>query len=381
MSVNEPIDKEIAKWQAAGVIDAETAARIRAFESQQASMERLRWPVLVALGLGGLVICAGVLLFVAAHWDQLSPGERFGVVLALTAVFPVAGAFAAPRFPALATTLFAIGTVTAGAGIFTTAQIFNLEEHWPNGILLWAIAALGGWILLRDWAQAAMLAILVPAWVASEWAVRTEHYQSPERILFAGVTCLAIAYFTIDHEKRETGTGKALVWIGGFAILPFTGLLAASGYDAALTLRGQEAIPYGTAAMGWAVALLAPLLFAYFMRGRKLLLNGVATLWVVLLALISNRGRLDHSVVIYLWLAIGAVGLIAWGMSERTKERVNVGVAAFALTVLGFYFSNVMDKLGRSASLIGLGVLLIAGGWAMERMRRRLVARLAEGGQ
>ena len=137
-------------------------------------------------GAGRIGDLRGVLLFVAAHWDQLSPGERFGVVLALTAIFPVAGAFAAPRFPALATTLFAIGTVTAGAGIFTAAQIFNLEEHWPNGILLWAIAALGGWILLRDWAQSAMLAILAPAWLASEWALRTEHYPGTERILLAG---------------------------------------------------------------------------------------------------------------------------------------------------------------------------------------------------
>src|ERR1700722_8963305 len=219
MSVNEPIEKAISKWQAAGVIDAETALRIRAFETRQDSMERLRWPVLVALGLGGLVICAGVLLFVAAHWDQLSPGERFSVVLALTAIFPILGAFAAPRFPALATTLFAIGTVTAGAGIFTSAQIFNLEEHWPNGILLWAIAALGGWLLLRDWAQSAMLAILAPAWLASEWSIRTNNYRYGDQILFAGLTCLSIAYFTADREKHDTGARKAFVWIGGIAIL------------------------------------------------------------------------------------------------------------------------------------------------------------------
>src|SRR5215813_5163676 len=187
MSVSEPIDKAISKWQAAGVIDGETAGRIRAFETQQGSMERLRWPVLIALGLGGLVICAGVLLFVAAHWDQLSPGDRFAVVLILTAVFPVLGAFAAPRFPALATTLFAIGTVTTGAGIFTSAQIFNIGEHWPNGIFLWALAAVGGWLLLRDWPQSAMLAILGPAWLASEWSVRTEHYQVSNEILLAGL--------------------------------------------------------------------------------------------------------------------------------------------------------------------------------------------------
>jgi hypothetical protein len=51
----------------------------------------------------------------------------------------------------------------------------------------------------------------------------------------------------------------------------------------------------------------------------------------------------------------------------------------FAATVLTFYSSQVMDKLGRSASLIGLGVLFLAGGWMLERARRRLVVR-ARGG-
>jgi uncharacterized membrane protein len=380
MSVNEPIEKAISKWQAAGVIDAETAVRIRAFETQQDSMERLRWPVLVALGLGGLVICAGVLLFVAAHWDQLSPGERFSVVLMLTAIFPVLGAFAAPRFPALATTLFAIGTVTAGAGFFTSAQIFNLEEHWPNGILLWTIAALGGWFLLRDWAQSAMLAILAPAWLASEWAVRTNRYQVGDEILLAGLTCLSIAYFTADREKQGSGARKALVLIGGIAILPMVAILVVSS-DAVFNHYNLAESSVGIEAIGWIVALGAPLVVAFYLRGQRSWLNGVAAIWVVLLGAIARHTSLEHSAGSYVWLAIGAVGLIAWGMTERVKDRVNVGVAGFALTVLGFYFSNVMDRLGRSASLVGLGLLLIAGGWGMERMRRRLVARLAEGTQ
>jgi hypothetical protein len=32
-----------------------------------------------------------------------------------------------------------------------------------------------------------------------------------------------------------------------------------------------------------------------------------------------------------------------------------------------------MDKLGRSLGLIGLGILFIAGGWALEKARRNLV--------
>jgi uncharacterized membrane protein len=35
-----------------------------------------------------------------------------------------------------------------------------------------------------------------------------------------------------------------------------------------------------------------------------------------------------------------------------------------------------MDKMGRSVSLIGLGVLLLLGGWLLERTRRRLVQQV-----
>jgi uncharacterized membrane protein len=55
---------------------------------------------------------------------------------------------------------------------------------------------------------------------------------------------------------------------------------------------------------------------------------------------------------------------------------VNLGVAAFALSVLFFYFDSFMDKLGRSASLLTLGIVCLAGGYALEVTRRRLMARM-----
>jgi uncharacterized membrane protein len=55
---------------------------------------------------------------------------------------------------------------------------------------------------------------------------------------------------------------------------------------------------------------------------------------------------------------------------------VNYAVVAFGLSVLWFYFSNMMDKLGRSCGLMGLGVLFLAGGWVLEQVRRRLIVDL-----
>ena len=73
-----------------------------------------------------------------------------------------------------------------------------------------------------------------------------------------------------------------------------------------------------------------------------------------------------------------SVGLIGWGVRERRAERVNLGVAGFALTATAFYFSNVMDKLGRSASLIGLGLLFLAAATCSSAARRRLLAEIRE---
>ena len=98
--------------------------------------------------------------------------------------------------------------------------------------------------------------------------------------------------------------------------------------------------------------------------------NAVALLWIVALV---NLRPLAGETSVYLWWAIGATALAAWGVWEARTERINLGAAIFGATVMAFYFSHVMDKLERSASLIGLGLLFLSGGWAIEHVRRRLV--------
>jgi uncharacterized membrane protein len=78
----------------------------------------------------------------------------------------------------------------------------------------------------------------------------------------------------------------------------------------------------------------------------------------------------------FAWWALGGVLLALWGTRDGRAERINLGAVLVAVTLIGFYFSEVFDKLGRSASLIGLGVLFLLGGWLLERLRRQLVERI-----
>jgi hypothetical protein len=134
--------------------------------------------------------------------------------------------------------------------------------------------------------------------------------------------------------------------------------------------RVAHPLPTGLAILGWATALGLPLAVGAALRPSNLVPLATAVAWATAGTLLASY----RGVAPYLWCAVLAVGVIAWGVHDRRAERINLGSAGFALTVLVFYLSDVMDRLGRSASLIGLGLLFLGGGYLLERTRRRLLA-------
>jgi uncharacterized membrane protein len=324
--------------------------------------------VRLTLGLGGLLLCAGLLLFVAAHWDALGPGTRFGLVLGTVAGLHLLAAASSGRWPALGATLHACGTVALGGGIFLSGQIFNLQEHWPGGLMLWALGAWAGWLLLRDWPQALLAALLTPAWLAGEWIATMERHHG-EAVLSAGLLLLSLVYLGARTGPEAGATRKALTWAGGIGVIPATLFVVASAH----AWRGPGNLSPLQLGIGAIVAVGGPLAVAWALHRRIPPALAAVAAWTAVGPLVAA----ERGVVPYLWAAILSVGLIAWGTTERRSERINLGVAGFALTVVVFYFSSVMDRLGRSASLIGLGLLFLGGGWALERARRRLVAHVA----
>src|SRR5208337_3714839 len=124
------IEDALQRWTRAGVLDEASVERIRVFEASREHPTGLRWQVLLALIFGAILLASGISLFVAAHWDELSPGARFSVTMGMLIVLHAAGLLARSRFDRLAIILHGVGTVAAGAAIALIGQIFNLQEHW-----------------------------------------------------------------------------------------------------------------------------------------------------------------------------------------------------------------------------------------------------------
>ena len=87
--------------------------------------------------------------------------------------------------------------------------------------------------------------------------------------------------------------------------------------------------------------------------------------------------RTEPNLAAHLLVSGFAIFLAWWGVRQASRALLNLGMVAFAASVVWFYFSSIFDKVGRSLGLIGLGLLFLLGGWALERTRRRLSAQIA----
>ena len=178
-------------------------------------------------------------------------------------------------------------------------------------MLLWAIGALAGWWLLRQWPQLGFAALLVPFWLIGEWTEAALKENGSLPVVAAFCTLLAICYLSVPD--------RAFAWVGGIGLLPailMTILRRVGGV--------QSFVPGMLGLIGWSTAFLLPLGFAFLYRKTAVWMNAVAAVWVGILSSLTFQ---HTPVLIFAWCAIGSVGMIAWGIYEFRAERVNLGMA------------------------------------------------------
>jgi uncharacterized membrane protein len=367
----------LTRWISAGLIDAAAAERIRAWEHEHGERVSRSRLALIAFGLGGLLLAAGVLLFVAAHWDDLSPANRFALVLALSGALHAGGAFAGRTSTGLAITLHAVGTAAFGAGIFLAGQIFNMAEHWPGALMLWSIGAAVGLALLRDWPHVLWVAVLVPAWLWGEWSEAHVRWDDWTHMAPAatGLVLLAFVYLAAESAHRAATWRRALSRLGAVALIPGAIVLGVANDVGQVPGDLRVATSTTAIAFAWLVAVALPFILAWLLRGRDAVYLAITLAWALVVVSVNPRSD-PGELALYALYALGAVGVVMWGLKEQQRLAVNVGVLGFALAIGGFYFSSLFDKLGRSLGLIGMGALFIGGGWFLERTRRRLLGRI-----
>src|ERR1700761_9286501 len=139
------LEADLAQWEADGVIAPAAAAPIR--NALPPLSPGINIAVVVAI-VGGLLIAAAFLAFIAAHWTELARLFRLVILFAgMVAANGLGGWFARTRSPVLADLCASVGAIIFGAGIALVGQMYHLGDDFAGGMLLWAIGALASALL------------------------------------------------------------------------------------------------------------------------------------------------------------------------------------------------------------------------------------------
>jgi uncharacterized membrane protein len=141
----ELLKQELQIWQADGLISTEQSSaisqRYRLDQMVRESTNRLLFVIYI---IGAVLIGAGVISFVAAHWDEITPSVKVALIVAFMLTVHIAGFYlwkVSAKSPRLGHALIVLGTLVFGANIGLMAQIFHIKSNFYNGFFAWAIGA------------------------------------------------------------------------------------------------------------------------------------------------------------------------------------------------------------------------------------------------
>ena len=175
------------------------------------------------------------------------------LVVGVLAALHVGAVLSGERFPAMATVLHAVGTIGAGAAIALVGQIFNMQEHWPAAILLWALCAAAGWRFLGDQFQQVLFLLLVPAWIISEWSYRANGFGGFHIYLSRMIAVVAAVYLTAFIHSRRRAVFGILFGVAAVALIFAVGDVS----EGWLTWYAHSPVPFGLRLASIAVMLVA----------------------------------------------------------------------------------------------------------------------------
>jgi uncharacterized membrane protein len=181
------LHEQLKSWADEGLLSPEQAARLR--ERYPESKAAAPWGVIIFSGLGAVVCGLGVILLFAYNWQAIPKGGKLAIIFASIAAAHTGGLklFVKDDWrKSLGEALTILGTMLFGSGIWLVAQIYHIDEHFPNGFLIWGIGALALAWAMPSVAQGALAVVLLAIWACSEaWGFDRAIHVAPLLILVA----------------------------------------------------------------------------------------------------------------------------------------------------------------------------------------------------
>lgn len=396
------IDEAVEQLAREGLLEREQAARVapRLAELLLAPRDTTRVAVRIVAALGGLLLAASLLSFIAWHWDELSSVAQLVVVFGALGLLHAGGywlAVATDRAPAVGSALTAAAMVGLGGAIGLVAQVYHLESRWSHGLLAWWLLNLPFVLLARRRLFLLIVASLFMVWLgcfSDAWA-ELRHGSHAETALFfalqGGATAL-LGASALLRAARATPLADLLTPLarlfsfGLLFLLAFHDFLEFFVWSRRPDIGDRFALVSDLLAPGLVATAAGSALAAFAawrgaasgVRWREALDVAFGALAFLLLGLCHAASPGSLHVAANLLIVVGVVATIVRGVRHGAEADVNLAVAVFVATVLARYFEWTPEGLDLSITFLGAGATLLLVGYVAERARRRLIARVRE---
>ena len=394
--------QEVEEWQQDGTISAEQGQAILArYPADSVGYEaaRRRQGLVVGLSiLGAVLVGLGIITFFAANWDEIPRSVKLGALVAGVVLSYGAGFFLWQRlgYTAVGIALVLLGCIIYGAGVHLIGQIYHVPVDHPNLTAFWFLGVLPLAYVTRS--KPVMFLAIVLFLVAAGFRLPhwLEDVYDADAVILASVMYLALAALLYAIGKAKSlfdewepigGLFRAIGLIVGFGalyLLTFHDLIDEAGrirrrglplLEPDLRRVGHCRRHDGRAGMVARPARGRLGCRAFRDSNRRAAADGLPCACVR----VPVGWEPLYPIVINALFALAALGLMVSGYLQGREGRINLALGLIALFVISRYFEYSTTLFDRSLVFVGAGVILLAGGFLLERGRRRMLTPCGPG--
>ncbi|HZA25210.1 MAG TPA: DUF2157 domain-containing protein [Dehalococcoidia bacterium] len=394
----EHLPEEVQDWQERGIINPDQGrAILDTYDVPDVAQEARGRLVTVLAVLGSILVGLGIILFFASNWQEIHKEVKLALMLVGIPTVYVVGYWLRYHrgYERAGTATILLGALFYGAAIHLVAQPYNIPVNHPNLVLYWFLGVIPlAYVVRSD----VMLVLGIGLFLAAigfrgqVWLLDTDlmPFRAFPLYLVLGLMLYGLGKLQGRFESTRVYS-RAYELVGLLTV--FAGLYLLSFRFWWEELFDRSVLSnYGVTVEFWLIAGVASAVAVVSLTAtmltranqglplRTLPYEAVAVLVLLVVAalvvFLQPDSDLVYPLLFNFLLLVGMVGLIFLGYFRGREVLINLALVFFSIDVVTRYFEFSFELLDRSVVFIVAGIILLAGGFLLERGRRRVIGQL-----
>ena len=401
----ERLTGELSRWESDGIITAEQGQAIRArYSPAELVPKTVRSQGRLVTGLsiiGAVLVGLGVILFFASNWDGIDRWPKLAMILGAILFAHGLGFYLYyyRDHRRVGSAMVLLACLIYGAGVHLVGQVYNVDVNDPRLMLFWFLGVFPlVYIVKSQPIQFLGLALFflalgfrLPDWIDD--VSRGEAVLGASLFLVLGLFVLAVGRMkdeiTFLRPYSEVFQLAGLITaLGSVFVLTFKDVF--DSFDKGVYIQGETELGFRIligAAGALTLALVIAAAWLHRRSGKGFALNGIEGVAIaVLLAAafmvitVDTGSEVLYAVVFNAIFAVALLGVLVSGYLRGREAWVNIGLIFISINIFARYFEYSWDLLDRSLIFVAAGVILLLGGYLVERGRQKMLERIRASG-